>query len=251
MEELTDSFLNLHLEKKSTKKKLIKEVECKFVLEPCNILNQIDIEILKDYVKKDIDANREYFDDKKITYKISDPKKAEWILHKSIENSELVGDGNTNIDVFIKKSNIGIDVSILSLTKNMTNEKSIIQNFTTGNELDSLFLNNNGMEVVEIFRNKMLEKYKTNETNNLHINELYYMIFVCVKQNIYLTCFKANCKNISNIEFNGFTPKCKSAMISNFVNDKYGETKLYKSKKRIELRLNKNIINETCSIKLY
>jgi len=29
------------------------------------------------------------------------------------------------------------------------------------------------------------------------------------------------------------------------------DVKLYKSKKRIELRLNKNIINESCSIKLY
>lgn len=211
-------------------------------------MDQIDIQILKGYVKKDIEANKEFFDDKKITYKISDPKKAEWILHKSIKNSELVGDGNGNIDIFIKNLNIGIDVSVLSLTKNLTNEKSIIQNFTTGNDLDSLFVNNKGIEVVEIFRNKMFEKYKTNK---LQINELYYAIFICVKRNVYLTCFKANCENIPSIEFHSFTQKCKSIIINNFIDEKHGETKLYKSKKRIELRLNKNIINEKYSIKLY
>ncbi len=42
------------------------------VLKPHKIPNFIDINILKEYVKKDIDSNKEYFDDKKITYKISD-----------------------------------------------------------------------------------------------------------------------------------------------------------------------------------
>lgn len=252
MEELTVSLEKLSLEKNPTKKKIIPSVakieECQFVLEPCCILDQINIQLLKEHVKKDVDANKEYFDDRKITYKISDPKKAEWILHKSIENSDLVGDGNKNIDIVLEKLNIGIDVSVLSLTKNMTNEKSIIQNFTIGNDLDLLFLNNKGVEVVEIFRNKILEKY---ESTGLKIQTLYYVIFVCVKQNVYLTCFKANCKNISNMEFDGFTKACKSIIINNFIDKKYGETKLYKSKKRIELRSNKNIINESCSIKLY
>ena len=56
---------------------------------------------MKEYVKRDLESNKEYFDDLKITYRISDPKKAEWILSKSIENSKLVGNGNTNIDICI------------------------------------------------------------------------------------------------------------------------------------------------------
>lgn len=251
MEELTNNLEKLSLEKKPKKKmtqSIVKNNECQFVLEPCFILDQINIQLLKDYVKKDIEGNKEYFNDRNITYKISDPKKAEWILHKSIENSELVGDGNKSIDIFFNKLNIGIDVSVLSLTQNMTNEKSIIQNFTTGNDLDSLFLMNKGIEVIEIFKNKILEKYKLSK---IKIDTLYYVVFICHKQNVYLTCLKANCENISNMEFNGFTKACKSVMINNFIDSKYGETKLYKSKKRIELRLNKNIINEYCSVKLY
>jgi hypothetical protein len=265
MEELQSGFKKLSLEKKPKKKtNNIKNVNCStvessntdskiikigYVLEPCSFLDIINIDTLKKYISKDIDGNKEYFDDRNITYKLSDPKKAEWILHKSIENSELVGDGNKNIDIILKHKKIGIDVSVLSLTKNMTNEKSVIQNFTTGNELDNLFLNNKGSEVVEIFKNKMIEKYKS--VDNENINILYYVIFVCNKQNIYLTCLKANCKNIINMSFQEFTKTSKSAIIHNFIDMKYGETKLYKSKKRIELRLNKNMIDEFCSVKLY
>lgn len=237
MEELTNGLEKMDLND-----------NCTFVLEPCEILSQINLDILKKYVKKDIDANKEYFDDRKITYKISDPKKGEWILCKSIENSKLVGDGNTNIDIFIKDLNIGIDVSVLSLTKNTTNEKSIIQNFTTGNELDSLFLNGKGIEIVDIFKNKILEKYNSKSSE---IKELYYAFFICEKQNIYLSYFKLNISNIANMNFDTFTEKSKSANVNNFIDNKYGETKIYKSKKRLELRLNKNIINEFCSVKLY
>jgi len=56
---------------------------------------------LKKYVSKDIKSNKEYFDDLEITYTISNPKKAEWILSKAIENSKLVGNGNTNVDILI------------------------------------------------------------------------------------------------------------------------------------------------------
>src|SRR3989304_2289549 len=51
------------------------------ILEPCLLPEFIDFNILKSYVKKDIDGNKEYFDNLNITYKISDPKKAEWILN--------------------------------------------------------------------------------------------------------------------------------------------------------------------------
>lgn len=218
-----------------------------YVVKPCRLLEFINLSVLKKYVKKDIDSNKEYFDDKKITYKISDPKKAEWILHKSIKNSKLVGDGNKNIDIFLSDEKIGIDVSVLSLTKNLTNEKSVIQNFSTENNLDNLFLSNKGIDILEIFKNKMMEKYKSDD----EINEFYYVIFVCEKQNVYMLCFEINYENILNMSFDGFTRNAKSLLINNFIDKQFGETKLYKSKKRIELRLNKNIVNEKYSIKIY
>lgn len=53
------------------------------------------------------------------------------------------------------------------------------------------------------------------------------------------------------MQFSGFTKTCKSIMIDNFINNEFGNLRLYKSKKRLELRLCKEIINNECSIKLY
>ncbi len=63
------------------------------ILVTCKFPDFVNINVLKEYVKKDSDGNREYFDNLNITYKISDPKKAEWILSKSIKNSKLVENG--------------------------------------------------------------------------------------------------------------------------------------------------------------
>ena len=200
---------------------------------------------MKEYVKKDLDGNKEYFDDCKITYKISDPKKAEWILSKAIRDSSLVGNGNSSIDININNK-IVIDVSVLTLNGTYTNEKSIMQNFSDSNNLDTLFNTYDGKEAVKIFKNKFIEKYSF-----AYKKEIYYMIFICKNKNVYMSCLKLNPEYISNMTFSGFTKTCKNILIENFIDNKIGNVKLYKSKKRLELRLYKDIINNDCSIKLF
>ena len=217
------------------------------ILVPCKIPEFVKINILKEYVKKDLESNKEYFDDLKITYKISDPKKAEWILSKSIENSKLVGNGNTNIDINVG-NDIGIDVSVLSLNGSNTNEKSIMQNFSNSNDLDTLFNTNKGEQAVEIFRNKFQEKYSFKDGKQKNI---YYMLFICKNKNVYMVCLKLNPEYVQNMKFSGFTRSCKSILIDNFIDNKFGNVRLYKSKKRLELRLCKDIINNDYSTKLY
>ena len=217
------------------------------ILIPCKIPNFVKINILKECVKKDLESNKEYFDDLKITYKISDPKKAEWLLSKSIENSKLVGNGSTNIDISVG-DNVGIDVSVLTLNGNNTNEKSIMQNFSNSNDLDTLFNTNQGEQAVEIFRKKFQEKCSFKDGKK---KDMYYMIFICKNQNVYISCLKLNPEYIPNMKFSGFTQSCKNISIDNFIDDKIGNVKLYKSKKRLELRLCKDIINNDCSTKLY
>ncbi len=99
------------------------------ILQQIKIPDFINIEILIKYVISDIDNNKNFFDDCNIAYKISDPKKAEWILHKSISGSKLVSNGSNNIDIeYIDYNNInfGIDVSVLTMNNNISNEKSIM-----------------------------------------------------------------------------------------------------------------------------
>lgn len=217
------------------------------ILIPCKIPEFIKIDTLKEYVKKDLENNKEYFEDINITYKISDSKKAEWILSKSIDNSKLVGNGSTNIDIIVNDK-IGIDVSVLTLNNNYTNEKSVIQNFSNSNNLDTLFNTYQGEKAIEIFRNKLKEKYCFKDGEK---KDIYYIIFICNNKNVYLSCFKIYPEYISNMKFLGFTKNFKYISIDNFINNDFGNIKLYKSKKRLELRLSKDIINNECSIKLY
>ncbi len=51
-------------------------------------------------------------------------------------------------------------------------------------------------------------------------------------------------KNIKNICFDSLSKKCKTILLKNFIDNDFGNVKLYKSKKRLELRLNKKIIND-------
>lgn len=223
-----------------------KEQTTESIIKPCKIPDFVNIDVLKKFVKKDIDSNKEYFDDLDITYKISDPKKAEWILSKAIKNSKLVGNGNTNVDITID-GKIGIDVSVLTLNGNCTNEKSIMQNFSNSNDLDTLFNTKEGEKAVEIFKNKFVEKCKVKSS----LKEIYYMIFVCKEKNIYISCLKLHTENILNMKFSSFTKNLKNISIDNFIDKKIGNVKLYKSKKRLELRLCKNIITHECTTKVF
>jgi hypothetical protein len=227
------------------------------ILTPCPINNLkkiLNIVTLKKYVFNDVKSNYEYFNDANLTYTISNPTKAEWIIYKSIKNSLWIGKGNNKADVLLQLlfTNIYIDVGVLTLNGNQTNEKSIMQNFTQGNNLDELFINKKGSDAVNIFKNKLIEKYQTQTSPLNKINKYYYMLFICHEKNIHLTCFNFNQINIQNMSFESFIgSEYKNILIRNFIDIKYGNVKLYKSKKRLELRLNKNIINESCSIKLY
>ena len=137
----------------------------------------IDIDILQKYVTNDIDANKEFYEDMKSTYKISNPIKAEWMLNKSIKNGKMIGGGSSCCDINVDNEYL-IDVSVLTLNGNYSNEKSILQNFTGCNNLDSLFIDNKGSDAVKIFKDNLHNKYKLcNE-----IRKIFYVIFICHKK---------------------------------------------------------------------
>lgn len=215
-----------------------------YIFTPCKIPDFIDINELKKYVKQDVDSNIEYFNDMNTTYRISEPIKAEWMLSKSIKDCKRIGNGNTNVDIC--KDDIGIDVCVLTLNGNTTNEKSIMQNFSSGDNLDILFKELNGEDAVNIYKEKLINKYK-----NCKYNKFYYIAFICKNKNIYLSCLELNVDRIQNMKFNKFSTNKKSIHIGNFIDSNIGNVRLYQSKKRLELRLNKQIITRTCSELIY
>ncbi len=230
--DILDIVIN-EIERLSIDKNIIKQVA---------IPDFIDIDILKEHVKKDVENNKEFFDDVKLPYRISDSGKAEWIVKKSINNSKLIANGNNPFDVSVDNE-IFIDVAILTLNGSCTNEKSIIQNFKTTFDLDQLFKECKGDIILDIFKEKLSNKYSNNTYKNL-----YYILFICCRNKIYLSCFKITRDNIKNMTVNRFSDQNISIFVNNFIDEKYGNVKIYRSKKRLELKLNKNILDQSILI---
>jgi hypothetical protein len=229
----------------NTKKITKQKKTSKYILQPCPMPAGVCLQTLKKYVDDDIKANEEFFDNMQMSYRISSPTKAEWILNKAIAGGKMVGGGSNHIDIVSDK--IGIDVSVLTLGKGeFTNEKSIMQNFSKSGNLDSMFNNEKGDKAVRVFQKQLKKKYETDD-----IEEFLYIIFICHQKNIYLTCLKLYPANIPNMKFVEFSKSGKTIIVGNFIKSTYGNTKLYKSKKRLELRLCKDIIDSEFSTKIY
>lgn len=220
------------------------------VLEPCNI-NELDLDIerLRERLKSDYftDGRMEYIKTTATNNLILDDGFMEYITAKCI-NGIRVGEGHCPIDV--TKDNKGIDILCVCLNGTMTNEKSIMQNFSNcGNNLDNLFENGKYQEALSLFiKEYHIKLLNAKETKN--INKLYYCAFISTHINVYISVFKINLECISNIKYENITKQKKSIKFKGFIHDKYGFTTLFKSKKRLEIRLNKEVLNCYNTIKI-
>jgi len=174
----------------------------------------------------------------------------EYIIAKSIDGKR-VGEGHSPIDVINTKEKIGIDIMCLCCNSSMTNEKSIMQNFKDcGNNLDILFKENKLQEAIYLYKksyyNKLIKAIKKYE-----LSKLYYLVLISYSSNIYLSAFTLDINAICNIKENGLSVGNKSINCKNFIHNTFGSTKLYKSKKRLELRFSKNILTNYNTIKIY
>jgi hypothetical protein len=240
----------IRLEKEGKTKTM--EKEQKLLIEPTNIDNIkriVNMKGLNHNIKEWINGptSRMY---QEFGYNLAiDPRYAEFIIAKNTDG-KLISSGNTPMDV--QKGTIGIDVATVCLQGNQTNEKSLLQKFKTEKkeqELDAYFEKKDDKNALKKYLNNLRQKIECSK--ELGINEHYYFIFISTKKEIYLSVFIIDSKNIQNAYSDGFTRQGKSILISNLINKKFGNTKLYKSKKRIEFRLYKSILNHHNTIKLF
>jgi hypothetical protein len=222
----------------------------KKLLEPCNI-NELDINTQKliECLKKDYltDGRMEYYKSTSTQNINLEDGFMEFITAKCI-NGERVGEGHCPIDVV--KDDKGIDVLCVCLNRILTNEKSIMQNFSKcGNNLDSLFDTCKYQEALSLFTKEYYKKlFNAKKTKN--IRKLYYLAYISTDVNVYMSVFKINLAGILNIKYKNITKQKKSIQFKGFIDDKFGITTLFKSKKRLEIRLNKDILNCYNTIRL-
>ena len=159
-----------------------------------------------------------------------------------------VGEGSYPIDGIDDKN--GYDVSSLALgqtpkTKKMnsqTGEKSLGQKFDDENfgeddeNLDGLFKSKDYVKIISAWK-KILKKKWSETIKDQKLENLYLINLISYKpeDKMFIVLLKINYEKLDNISEGRRTDK--SVWVKNFIDPKIGDAKIYKSKKRLELRL--------------
>ncbi len=158
-----------------------------------------------------------------------------------------IGAGSYPVDVVA--TNWGADVKMLSckLDKkgNLNNadsgETSLAQkfgdgNFGDGNTLDDLFAQGRRKFIWSKWQDILVKKYKKVE-NDHNITDIYYFIVLRAGSVFHLCGLKVDLSKLKNTSINEPRSTDDSIWIQDFIKDNYGHIKIYKAKKRLELRL--------------
>ena len=158
-----------------------------------------------------------------------------------------IGAGSYPVDVVTH--NWGADVKMLSckLDKkgNLSNadsgETSLAQqfgdgNFGDGNTLDDLFAQGRREFIWSKWQDILVKKYKKVEKDH-NITNIYYFIVLRAGSVFHLCGLKVDLSKLKGTSINEIRSTGDSIWIQNFIKDNYGHIKIYKAKKRLELRL--------------
>jgi hypothetical protein len=225
------------------------------VSSPINVLEltpmpaSIDISQLRERVTKYMDTRKEFYAETKRSLFIEEEFSEYWIAKTS--NGKEVGKGNVGTDVQTG-ANEGVDAMCVIMNTSMSNEKSLMQNFkVAGVNLDNLFINKKDDEALSLFLNSYVSKLESIR-KKLNLTDLYIVAFVSTKENVFAVCLKINTDRVMNVTSAGFTVgEGLSILTKGMIAGDVGNVKLYKSKKRLELRLNPKVIKHDYAVNLY
>ncbi|MGI5898044.1 MAG: hypothetical protein ACOX6Q_02695 [Candidatus Dojkabacteria bacterium] len=159
---------------------------------------------------------------------------------------EPTGAGSYPIDVYSPKEKWGADVKMISaktdkagnLKKDTeSGETSLAQKFKdTGKSLDTLFAS----EQYELIKTQWLrifkEKYeKVKEEKD--IEKIYYFFMIRAGLVFYLVGLRLELGNLSNVVVDNTSKRKEAVVLKNFIDAQLGTARIYKAKKRLELRL--------------
>jgi hypothetical protein len=230
----------------------LKNKTVKQVLEICEIPKSVNIKWLSSLLSDYMEPRANFFVKKNKPPSIENSF-AEFFTAESSKGTDC-GDGSCAVDV-TTNCNEGIDVTCVIMKNTFSNEKSLIQNFSSsGKDLDSLFINKNDKKALNLFKNEYLNKLN-NVKEEKELTNLYILAFISTKKEIYAVCFKVNIENIKHVTSGGFLKNNKkedvNIIVNNFINPSYGKVNLYKSKKRMELRFKHDVLKNEHVVKLY
>lgn len=211
------------------------------LLELREIFDDTAIKVLQFFIQKSVFSQPERIPGQEYL-PIQVPKEhiEQWVVQAI--GAKPVGAGNYGVDV-VKPGIFGADVKMLSckvdtygnVTNSDSGETSLAQNFKdTGISLDDLFNQKRYTEIIDGWKEiiyKKLDKVRQEQS----INKIYYIFILRAGTSFKLCGMEVNLDELKNIEYLDDTSS--SLFIKNFIDENYGKIKIYKAKKRLELRL--------------
>jgi len=234
-----------------TNQALFRSVKCKMatVLQHVSMPACIDVAELRRRVAPYMESRKEFYADTKRNLYVEDEFSEYWTAKAT--NGTEIGRGSGGMDVKAGNED-GIDAMCVIMNRNGSNEKSLTQNFSVaGAQLDQLFTEGKHSEALDAFVSGYAEKIKkVREENNL--KDMYILAFVSTTTDVHVVCFRLFEDRIPAVTSGGFVRGGDRNIIANgFINPTEGNVKLYKSKKRLELRLNPEVITSPHTVTLW
>lgn len=205
-----------------------------------DIFDKTALEVIEFYIQKASIAQPELLQGQQ-PKALQVPKEhiEQWILQAI--GGIPVGAGSYPVDIV--KDDIGIDVKMLSAKCNKdgnlsdadSGETSLAQKFRdTGVGLDALFANKQYVTIVDGWKN-ILESKLVGVMQEQTLSKIYYIFILRGESKIYLCATKVNVSEIQSLSYDKATDS--SVFVGNLIDSNFGYGKIYKAKKRLELRL--------------
>lgn len=214
-----------------------------------SVFDPISLKVINYFLRKSIFSQPEKLPNQS-DLPIHIPKEhiEQWIC-QSI-GSIPVGAGSYAVDVISKSKVWGADIKMLSckvdsdsgkLKNSDSGETSLAQkfgddNFGNGNTLDDLFANKEYQVIWNNWIEILKKKYrKVNE--DFGVSNIYYFFILRAELDFHLCGMKLLLNNLNHTKVNYERSTNDSVWIKNYIEDRFGHVKVYKAKKRLELRL--------------
>ncbi|MBW9150381.1 hypothetical protein K2F40_15585 [Clostridium sp. CM028] len=211
------------------------------LLELKEIFDDTAIKVLEYFIKKAVFSQPErILGQEHLPIQVPKEHIEQWVVQAIGANP--VGAGNYGVDV-VKPGVFGADVKMLSckidalgnVTDSDSGETSLAQNFKdTGISLDQLFQVERYDEIVDGWKKIIqykLEKVKVEQS----VEKIYYIFILRAGTSFKLCGMEVDVDELQNIRPSHASSS--SLFIDNFIDSNYGGVKIYKAKKRMELRL--------------
>lgn len=211
------------------------------LIELRNIFDDTAIKVLEYFIRKSVFSQPErILGQEHLPIQVPKEHIEQWIVQAIGANP--VGAGNYGVDV-VKPGIFGADVKMLSckvnalgnVTNSDSGETSLAQNFKdTGISLDQLFQKQEYDKIVDGWKDIIKSKLQRVKTEQL-VDTIYYIFILRAGTSFRLCGMEVDLDELENITHS--YASSSSLFIDNFIDSNYGNVKIYKAKKRMELRL--------------